>query len=394
MKSLEFTGERFIPGQGGAQISYEHLHRYLYAAHYAKGKSVLDVASGAGYGAALLAPAARMVWAVELDGPAVAHARNQCPVNNVAFIQADATRLPFPNGCAGLVVALEILEHVTDQELLVHELARVAARNAVVFISTPNKAAYSDARGYRNPFHVREFYRDEFLDLLSRNFDHVSLFAQQVRGGSLISPEYRTGQVEILAEPRPDMERAPSDPMYFLAACSHTASNVLPTLSAYLDPSDLLLAEWEESRKASGLEIQRLNGEIEKLGDWGAELREKVRERDATIEHVLGEVALRDQIIYDLNRELAEVRGGYQTLESEIGQRDQTILQQQQDFAERTRWVEDLQKEIGRRDDQLVEINRIADDRDREIHRLSSELGGIRKTFLYRALARLGLFPR
>jgi hypothetical protein len=26
---MSFTGERYIPGEGGCQIAYEHLHRYF-----------------------------------------------------------------------------------------------------------------------------------------------------------------------------------------------------------------------------------------------------------------------------------------------------------------------------------------------------------------------------
>jgi O-antigen biosynthesis protein len=373
MNSLEFTGERFIPGQGGAQISYEHLHRYLYAAHWAKGKTVLDVASGAGYGAVLLAAGARAVWAVELDGAAVRHARAQCPVRNVSFIQGDARQLPLADGCAGIVVAMEILEHVEEQEQLVRELARVAAADGVVFISTPNKAAYSDARHYANPYHVREFYRDEFLDLLARNFQVVSLLTQQVRSGSLICPDSKAGRMEIVTEPRPDMELAASEPMYFLALCGHAELQEIPSLSAYLDPSDLLFSEWER-------ETKRLNQEIEQLGCWGAELRKRVQERDASIEHYQTEVVLRD-------RSIAQIR-------EEVASRDQAIVQLQQDFEGRTRWVTELQGEIVRRDGQLLDLNRIADERDREIHRLATELGNIRRTILYRFLARLRLLPR
>ena len=73
--TMEFTGERFIPGEGGAAIAYEHLHRYLFALNWAEGARVVDVASGEGYGAALLAGTARLVCGIELDPLALASAR-------------------------------------------------------------------------------------------------------------------------------------------------------------------------------------------------------------------------------------------------------------------------------------------------------------------------------
>lgn len=55
MTMREFTGERFIPGQVGAVIAYEHLHHYAFASRWARGMRVLDVATSSGCGAAVLA---------------------------------------------------------------------------------------------------------------------------------------------------------------------------------------------------------------------------------------------------------------------------------------------------------------------------------------------------
>src|SRR3954449_11295632 len=57
---LEFTGERYVPGERD-QIQHEHLHRYLLAARLCAGKDVVDVACGEGYGAWLLGTVARHV---------------------------------------------------------------------------------------------------------------------------------------------------------------------------------------------------------------------------------------------------------------------------------------------------------------------------------------------
>jgi len=58
--ALAWTGERLVTGIEGP-IENEHLHRYLLAREFCRGKDVLDVASGEGYGAALLAQTARRV---------------------------------------------------------------------------------------------------------------------------------------------------------------------------------------------------------------------------------------------------------------------------------------------------------------------------------------------
>ena len=58
---MEYTGERYLPWEPNVQASYEHYHRYLLALPFAKGKRVLDLASGEGYGTALLAGVTSLV---------------------------------------------------------------------------------------------------------------------------------------------------------------------------------------------------------------------------------------------------------------------------------------------------------------------------------------------
>jgi len=52
---LEWTGERYVPWMEPGEIHYEHLHRYRFAKEFVKGKKVLDLACGEGYGSNLLA---------------------------------------------------------------------------------------------------------------------------------------------------------------------------------------------------------------------------------------------------------------------------------------------------------------------------------------------------
>ena len=71
---IEFTGERFIPAESG-EIRYEHMPRYGWAAGLCEGLEVLDIASGEGYGSALLARHAKSVVGVDISEEAVAHAQ-------------------------------------------------------------------------------------------------------------------------------------------------------------------------------------------------------------------------------------------------------------------------------------------------------------------------------
>ncbi|MFT8523251.1 class I SAM-dependent methyltransferase, partial [Gluconobacter oxydans] len=91
--SLVFNGERYTSDISG-QIEVEHYHRYLMAQQFCADRVVLDVASGEGYGAAMIAQVARFVQGVDIDAETVNHASREFPRPNLRFTQGDATKLP------------------------------------------------------------------------------------------------------------------------------------------------------------------------------------------------------------------------------------------------------------------------------------------------------------
>ena len=70
----------------------EHLHRYMLARHLCRGRDVLDIASGEGYGAALLGQVASTVIGVEVAEDAVAHAIANYARANLRFRRGDARK--------------------------------------------------------------------------------------------------------------------------------------------------------------------------------------------------------------------------------------------------------------------------------------------------------------
>ncbi len=81
---------------------------------------------------------------------------------------ASITSLPYADQSFDLVCALDIIEHVEDDESAMSELARVAAPGACVLISTPLHPAYwstfDEIVG-----HYRRYVPAELIDLLDRN---------------------------------------------------------------------------------------------------------------------------------------------------------------------------------------------------------------------------------
>jgi SAM-dependent methyltransferase len=71
------------------------------------------------------------------------------------------TALPFPDGAFDLVCALDIVEHVEDDEGALAELCRVAAPGATLLVSVPLHAslwnAFDDFVGHRRRYEPLEF---------------------------------------------------------------------------------------------------------------------------------------------------------------------------------------------------------------------------------------------
>jgi GT2 family glycosyltransferase/glycosyltransferase involved in cell wall biosynthesis/protein-L-isoaspartate O-methyltransferase len=185
---IEWTGERCVPWTDDLQVIYEHYHRYAFALRFTEGKRVLDLASGEGYGAALMAAKASRVVGLELDETTVAHARGRYPLDNLAF---EAGSITDPDALAAeapfdVITCFEAVEHVAEQELLMRLVRNRLAPGGVFLCSTPDVVVYTHDHGNDNPFHVHELTQADFRALLAESFRHTALLRQNVAVGSLI----------------------------------------------------------------------------------------------------------------------------------------------------------------------------------------------------------------
>jgi SAM-dependent methyltransferase len=268
---LEFTGERFTP-ECTREIRYEHWHRYAFALPLARGRRVLDAASGEGYGSAMLARAAAEVLGVDVDGAAVVHAAQRYAAPNLHFQQADCTRLDhLPDASFDVIVSIETLEHVADQERMLDGFRRLLRDDGLLLISSPDKATYSDARGFVNEFHVRELYRNEFEDLLAQRFPVHRLYGQKLLFQSALWALDDDGgppQLVTLHDGEPEQGLA-YPPLYFLALCGKRDLPCdLPGLALFGDAEESVYRHYDhEVRKnmAAGHRILELEAEVAAL---------------------------------------------------------------------------------------------------------------------------------
>lgn len=168
--------ERIDPDETEPGILALHLKRYDFARQFCAGADVLDVACGAGYGAAHLAEQAKNVVGVDLSEQTIDRARRRYPLPNLAFRVGDAERLADQDATYDVVCSFETIEHVHDPEQALSEFARVLRPNGALLVSTPR--APLTTKSPANPFHQIEWSAGDFQTLLERFFAGVELYGQ------------------------------------------------------------------------------------------------------------------------------------------------------------------------------------------------------------------------
>src|SRR5574343_1989135 len=93
-EKIEVSGERFLPEHMFGSIELEHMHRYLMAKEFCYSKRVLDIASGEGYGSAILANIASEVVGVDLDQGAISLASKKYKKKNLKFLNGNCSNIP------------------------------------------------------------------------------------------------------------------------------------------------------------------------------------------------------------------------------------------------------------------------------------------------------------
>jgi SAM-dependent methyltransferase len=393
----------------------EHLARYAFAARLARGKRVLDAGCGAGYGSAELAGAADSVVGVDVAPEAIAFATAHYQLPNLRFEQGSCTALPNPGGCFDLVVAFEVIEHLTDWRAFLAETRRVLAPNGQLVVSTPNRLYYTESRGPRgaNPFHVHEFDFAEFCAELLAVFPHVSLFLENHVEGVTFQPHTPGNTLEVRVDAG---EPAPDESHFFVAVCANRpqignptfvyvprAANVLrererhiallgQELGAkdqWLDEAQQDLAEFDrEHQKLLGM-FRGLQQEMERANQWAASLNQEVEERRArvvelqeelvceqatarrTAENYAAEMERANQWAASLNREVEERRARVAALQEELAAAQADARRTADGYAAK---VEDLEADIRTKTEWAASLNREIEERRARVVELQEEL--------------------
>jgi 2-polyprenyl-3-methyl-5-hydroxy-6-metoxy-1,4-benzoquinol methylase len=174
---LALTGERTLPDVPEENYWYRrHLVVYEWLRPRVAGLRVVDMASGEGYGADVLARAARSVTGVEANPEAFDHARlRYAPRANLRFVRSLVEVHAEP--CEAITF-LQTIEHVANpDEVLEHFRGMLEGPVATAYVSTPNVLTLAPEGAERsgNPWHLKEYRAHEFGALCRAHFGDVEL---------------------------------------------------------------------------------------------------------------------------------------------------------------------------------------------------------------------------
>jgi ubiquinone/menaquinone biosynthesis C-methylase UbiE len=168
------AGNLFMP----YRLLREHIVRYIFASSHVRGKVILDIACGSGYGTSYLSgKGARSVIGGDASEKAIAQAIKYFKRENLEFVLLDATRMPIGDSTFEVIVSFETIEHIPDYERFLSECHRVLRHDGIFICSTPNVIIPGTEKSV-NPYHVNEFNVQQVDEVLHRYFSRVELFGE------------------------------------------------------------------------------------------------------------------------------------------------------------------------------------------------------------------------
>ncbi len=256
---LENDYERMVPEFHKGTLTYaEHMTRYICAQTLVQGKTVLDIASGSGYGTQMLAKKAKKVFGVDVDETSVKYAKQCYDAPNIEYKVGDGEAIPLPDNAVDVVVSFETIEHIKDYAKFIQEVKRVLKPDGLAVISTPNDLEFAEG----NHFHLHEFEYDELVGLLKKDFANVDSYFQATWKYVAVGSEKQLGtEAEI---DLPTINLAPVNPaeyLYFYLLCSNRkiTEKVVPQAALGEHYSDRgVLAERDANKRALDADREKI----------------------------------------------------------------------------------------------------------------------------------------
>lgn len=167
---MKLTGERPMQGQTPDSLLALHTAGYREVLARVGDGRMLDVGCGLGDESVGFIGDDRSVVGIDYDADTAALAVAQHGDAGLRTVCADGSILALRSDAFDNVCSSHIIEHFTEPEFHVSEVARVLAPGGRAFFITPNKPA-----DFENPYHVYLFDPEDLRSMLGRHFRSVEV---------------------------------------------------------------------------------------------------------------------------------------------------------------------------------------------------------------------------
>lgn len=184
-------------------LFFRHLVAYQNVLTCCKGKTILDLGCGSGYGSNLLSNIASKVTAIDVDSKAINWAKTHYTANNLEFRCGSIHESLNPKEKFDVIVSFQVIEHVHPTELnsFMRKIGGVLNSNGSVYFTTPNRLRRLHLwEKPQNPYHFTEYSVWSIKWMLRKHFHHVVvkgitgdskvMKAEWLRGSTVTPQEY------------------------------------------------------------------------------------------------------------------------------------------------------------------------------------------------------------
>lgn len=191
-------GENYVVGSWEEMAEMDdftnlrRVHRHVWVGPKLRGKRVLDIGCGCGYGTYYMSHFAKEIVGIDYDPGNIEWASEHFKRPNLKFVKMNALKIRFPPGSFDVVTCFEVIEHFPekDQDVVINNIKSTC--KDVVYMTTPNSGPLCvrtrELRMYgtygKEKYHRREMSVEEFDELLARHFDNYIILGQHVKGVS------------------------------------------------------------------------------------------------------------------------------------------------------------------------------------------------------------------
>ena len=378
---MDFTGERLVLGKKGIeQLEMEHLHRYNIISDLVKDKVVLDIACGTGYGSEILSQNAKYVYGVDISKETIDYCNENYKRDNLSYMEGSISEIPIENNSIDAIVSFETIEHVTEelQEQFLREIPRVLKEDGILIISTPDKKIYSDIPKYTNEFHIKEFYKEEFKNFLSKIFKNVEFYYQGLQICDVIDDGTEQINKQVYLKESENNNLYP----YIIAVCSNKSLIDINLNSFALDKDNSLFLM---NRKFDSINnmlagdniLSNQKNIIEQKENYIEEQREIIEQKENYVKEQREIIEQKENYIKE-QREIIEQKENYICEQREIiEQKENCICEQREIIEQKENCICEQRGIIEQKE------NYICEQRE-ELNRITEELNRIKSSKYYK----------